>query len=180
MTQRILTIDLGKSEKWVGIRGYEDYEANEYGVIRKAVASNQKKAGDILSQFLRKNGYYQVILCKNGKRKRFLVHRLVALAFIGEQPTDLHEIAHLDGDRGNNHYSNLAWKTHKDNELDKVFHGTVLRGEMIVNAKLTSEQASEIKARLSLGDKHVLIAKDYGVHPSTISLIARNIYWRHA
>jgi hypothetical protein len=48
---------------------------------------------------------------------RFSVHRMVALTYIGEPPTPKHEIDHIDGNKGNNHYSNLRWCTHSENIL---------------------------------------------------------------
>lgn len=165
--------------EWSVIPGFGNYEINAFGVVRKVITSHHKNAGKPISYFVRKNGYSQIILAKNGLRKRFLVHRLVALVFIGEQPTELHEIAHIDGNPLNNHYKNLAWKTHKENELDKLRHGTVLRGEKVGNAKLTNQKVLEIKGRLISGEMQKVISKMYGVHVSTISLIARNKYWKH-
>lgn len=44
-------------------------------------------------------------------------HTLVALAHIGPPPTLKHEINHIDGNRMNNHRSNLEWVTHSQNHL---------------------------------------------------------------
>lgn len=168
-----------KNILWMPIPGFVNYDINQHGVIRKSLNSNHKNAGEIKSIFVRKNGYSQVILYKDGKKKRFLIHCLVALVFVGDKPTDDHEVAHLDGNRLNNFYKNLAWKTHKENELDKVIHGSILRGEDVGTAKLTNKNVLEIKKRLISGEKQADIAKDYLVHASTISLIHRNKFWRH-
>jgi hypothetical protein len=56
----------------------------------------------------RKNGYLQVILCKNGKIRNFRVHRLVAEAFI-PNPENLPQVDHLNGDRADNRVANLQW-----------------------------------------------------------------------
>lgn len=59
-------------------------------------------------------GYLIVGLCKDKKRKNWLVHRLVAEAFI-ENPQNYPEINHKDESPLNNKASNLEWCTHKYN-----------------------------------------------------------------
>lgn len=56
---------------------------------------------------------------KNGKRKYFLVHRLVALTFL-ENPFGLPEVDHLDADINNNCLENLRWVSAKENRQVRV------------------------------------------------------------
>ena len=58
---------------------------------------------------------YQIM--KNGYKKCAvgLVHRIVAEAFIGKAPNESDTINHKDGDKLNNHYSNLEWISHSEN-----------------------------------------------------------------
>jgi hypothetical protein len=51
------------------------------------------------------------------------VHRLVALAFIGE-PEPGQEVCHVDGDQMNPRVENLYWGSRSDNVNDAVGHGT--------------------------------------------------------
>lgn len=51
---------------------------------------------------------------KNGERKHFRVHRLVALAFI-PNPEGKPQVNHLDEDPTNNHIDNLEWATNQEN-----------------------------------------------------------------
>lgn len=44
-------------------------------------------------------------------------HTLVALKYIGQPPTPNHEIDHIDNNKANNHYTNLQWVTHSQNQL---------------------------------------------------------------
>jgi len=89
------------------IPGYENYEITPNGLIynikRKAWIKPNKA----------RLGYYTYTL--NGRHK--LVHRLVALTYLGPCPNDglKYEIDHIDENKGNNHYSNLQWITHADN-----------------------------------------------------------------
>lgn len=54
------------------------------------------------------HGYHTVRLCKNSTQKVFQVHRLVAEAYI-PNPEGLPLVRHIDGNRTNNHVSNLEW-----------------------------------------------------------------------
>ena len=59
-------------------------------------------------------GYYRITLYKNGKIKRYLIHRLVAEAFI-PNPDNLPCVNHLDEDKKNNCVSNLEWCSYEYN-----------------------------------------------------------------
>lgn len=59
-------------------------------------------------------GYLSVEFIKDGKRKRFKVHRLVAMEFI-PNPLNRTEINHIDGNKSNNSVENLEWSTRSDN-----------------------------------------------------------------
>ena len=57
------------------------------------------------------NGYMSVSLRKEGKQRRYYVHRLVASAFL-ENPENLREVNHKDENKSNNSIENLEWCTH--------------------------------------------------------------------
>ena len=59
-------------------------------------------------------GYYQIFLCKNGIKKRFSIHRLVALHYI-PNPENKSDVDHIDGDKTNNNVNNLRWTTNQEN-----------------------------------------------------------------
>ena len=60
------------------------------------------------------HGYLRVNLWKNGKMKHFVVHRLVAEAYI-PNPENLPQVDHIDGNKMHNYLNNLQWITNKDN-----------------------------------------------------------------
>ena len=59
-------------------------------------------------------GYLGIMLRLNNKSKRFLIHRLVALTFIPNLKNK-RTINHDDGNKENNHVSNLSWMTYSEN-----------------------------------------------------------------
>jgi hypothetical protein len=64
-------------------------------------------------------GYYQVVLSKNGFTKTYSLHRLVAMCFI-PNPDNKPQVNHKDGNKFNNHYTNLEWVTAKENLIHSV------------------------------------------------------------
>lgn len=95
-------------EIWKDIPGYEGlYQASNLGRIRSLIR-NKILIGGI------KNGYREVILCKNGKRKYMLVHRLIAQTFL-ENKKNKPQINHIDGNKHNNNVNNLEWCTRSEN-----------------------------------------------------------------
>ena len=96
---------------WKSIQGYEHlYEVSTQGEIRA------KKTQKILKPFLRNGGYKTVTLCKNGIKKHYAIHRLVALAFI-PNPNNKPMVNHIDGCKLTNTTCNLEWVTCSENHL---------------------------------------------------------------
>lgn len=104
------------NEVWKDVVGYEgSYMVSNLGRVK----SLSKKHGfvfkkeRIINQF-DGNGYCRIKLNKDGKSRKFFVHRLVAEAFIGDKG-DKQEIDHIDTDRRNDCSENLRWCTKKEN-----------------------------------------------------------------
>ena len=103
-------------EEWRDIVGYEGfYQVSNLGNVRSFAHYQGKwdkvytrKNPFMLRQTPDKEGYFAVILSNHGVAKRFLVHRLVAIAFI-ENPKNLPLINHKDENPANNHVDNLEW-----------------------------------------------------------------------
>ena len=130
------------------------YKVSNLGRILSLNYRNTGKADLMNPSENRKDGYLQVILCKNEKRKKCYVHRLVGETFL-PNPENLPEVNHKDEDKTNNFVflnedgsvdkekSNLEWKTHRDN----CNHGT--RNERMRKA-LTNGKCSKRVLQLSL------------------------------
>jgi hypothetical protein len=109
---------------------------------------------------------HQVML---GRDAHAYVHQLVCAAFHGPRPSDLHEVAHLDGDATNNRPGNLAWKTKIENQLDRIEHGTSNRGSQHGLHKLTEANVTEMRRLRREGWLQHQLADRYGVNQTTIS-----------
>jgi len=113
-------------EIWRDIEGYEGlYQVSNYGRVRsldrttfansrwgKVRSMNFK--GRIIKQFVGKNGYMKVSLCKDGKVHSKDIHRLVYEAFIGEIVEEM-QVNHIDENKTNNKVENLNLLTPKEN-----------------------------------------------------------------
>jgi hypothetical protein len=103
-----------------------------------------KQPGKILSQCQYSHGYACVAQMVGGKRKKYLVHRLVAKAFVPGHFEGA-SVDHLDGNKLNNRPENLEWVTLSENTRRQWENGLVdLRGERHPSAKLTDLQSHAI------------------------------------
>lgn len=124
---------------------------------------------------LKRGGYLAVSLWTGNRGKTRPVHQLVTEAFHGARPSRKHDAAHVDGDKWNNHHSNLRWSTRAENEADKVRHGKSNRGERNGHARLSDAQAREIRDRANRGENQGALAIEFGVTQSAISNIKRGV-----
>lgn len=84
------------------------YEVSKTGKVRNA------KTKKLLKPFVNHNKYLRVTLHIDGRQKKYMVHVLVAKAFI-DNPNNLSDVNHKDNNRKNNHVKNLEWVSHSDN-----------------------------------------------------------------
>lgn len=162
---------------WCSIPGFDGYQVNTDGRVRTTVDRRYLRAFDEVRQSQSTNGYIGAYL--NGRRVS--VHRLVCLAFHGLPPSDLHEVAHKNGDRTDNRPENLRWATRSENALERREHGvTGPRGEMQGRSVLKNQEVCAIRNLLKAGKlSQSEIAAAFGVARTTISSIGTNRNWRH-
>ncbi len=116
-----------KLYKMVKIKDFEDYFITEDGdVISFKKYGN--KSWRKLKPRIQKNGYVFVILSKNGKHFKKIIHRLVSLAFL-PNPENKPQVNHIDGNKLNNHYTNLEWITASENILHAWNNGLKICSE---------------------------------------------------
>lgn len=123
------------------IKGYENYEVTCSGDVLNS------KTGRVLKPAKGTGGYLFVSLSKNGKEKPFLIHRLVAEAFI-PNPLNLPQVNHRDEDKTNNTVDNLEWCTAEYN----TNYGTAIerRAKKQINTKQKSKTVLQLKKDGSL------------------------------
>ena len=91
------------------IKEYPLYSVSTEGRIRK------NSNGKIMTPSKKPNGYMSInLFMHDGRRKKELVHRLVALTFLNNEK-HLPEVNHIDGIRDNNCLDNLEWVTRAEN-----------------------------------------------------------------
>ena len=114
-------------EIWKDIEGYEGiYQVSNFGRVRSldryytkphprnGVPTQYRKKGQIIKTFAGRNGYIGTVLKFEHKQKNFMVHRLVAKAFVPGY-FDGADVNHKDCNRQNNRADNLEWMTRRDN-----------------------------------------------------------------
>lgn len=104
-------------EIWKDIKEYEGlYQVSNWGKVKSIdrVINNHFYKSKIIKPCDNGIGYCQIKLCKNGKYKRFYLHRLVAQAFLENYNPTL-EVNHINHNKKDNNINNLELVSHLDN-----------------------------------------------------------------
>lgn len=165
-------------EEWKDLEflGFPAYEVSSLGRIRSLNHMNTGKI-QLKTPSKRYDGYLQVQLADNGYKKQFLLHRLVALAFI---PTieGKTEVNHKDFNRENCQVENLEWCSRSENEQHKIPRVSGANGS---NAKLTWDEVNQIRAEYkwhSEKNNMYALARKFGRSVNCIRNILQNKTWK--
>ena len=117
-------------EIWKPVVGYEGvYEVSSFGRIRsldritsyisrtregKEYTTTHTHKGKLMKQHNNQFGYKVIALRKDGKYRTYMVHRLVADAFLSN-PNNYPVVNHKDENKQNNCVENLEWCTQQYN-----------------------------------------------------------------
>ena len=164
------------------IKGYEGlYSITEDG---KVFTHYQNK---YMKTFINNSGYEVASLVKDGKKKKHLVHRLVAETYLGDGKGK--EVNHINFIKTDNNVNNLEWVTRKENIRHNIEHGNF-------NVEIAQKKAKEVNkrkvAQYTLDGKLVAVfnsqkeaGEKTGSSPSKISLVVNgkrethnNFIWR--
>ena len=133
------------------------------------------RSDKFLSQSKNKRGYLHVTFTKDGKRYDYRVNRLVAMTFL-DNPNNLPQVNHIDGNKLNNNVSNLEWCTNEYNMQHAVENNLRPNGESCFLSKLKEEDVKDIlKSKFSTSS----LAKKFNVNYSTIKSITNRFTWKH-
>lgn len=168
--------------KMLPIYGYPQYLISEDGVVwsiknnrpisqYKTVSSDTTKRGE---------GYLRVELNKNGKGKKYFVHRLVAETFIDKPSPDATFVNHIDGNKSNNCVSNLEWVTHRQNVDHAVSTGLQPRGESIGTSLYSEDTIHDACRYIQQGNLSLQDISDItGLNYYTVSDLKNKRSWKH-
>lgn len=165
---------------------YKKFYMEEYGYLLVGEDGDIiSKTGKHLHVYTSKDGYKYIkvtLVCRKDdfRQKAMRVHRLVALCYV-ENPYNYNEINHIDGNKNNNHYSNLEWCTHKQN-MEHCFRLGLRRnpiGSKNVKAKLKEEQVLKIRKLYANGVKTKKLMEMFNVSKGIINDITARRTWKH-
>ena len=112
------------------IKGFEGiYQISNYGDVKRLAREvTRKKQGNfyvdekIIKSHVTPKGYLRIQLSNNGKRSSHFIHRLVAEAFL-PNPDNKPQVNHKDGNKTNNHVTNLEWCDNSENQIHAYENG---------------------------------------------------------
>lgn len=137
---------------------FKDLPVNLNGFETKYKVTNDGRIyseylGDFLKTFYSRGGYVRVKLNYGDRSKKFMVHRLVAMAFI-PNPDNKPVVDHINRNRTDNRVENLQWVTQQENTMLAVERGS--KDTMLY--RFTNSKTGEI---LEFSNRHKML-KHFG------------------
>lgn len=176
-------LELG--EKFKAVEGFEEtYEISNYGTVKRLASGKKGAKHNTVIGYpqgsLTKKGYraYKLYNLKGDKLQSIPAHRLVAKAFL-PNPDNLPQVNHIDGDKLNNHVSNLEWCSNRFN-YDHAVSNCLIdnRGEKSGQNKYPEtiiRLAHKTKGEMSASK----FAARYGLSTSYTKSIRGGYRWKH-
>lgn len=143
-------------EEWRSVKGYEGrYEVSNFGRVKSTADGTEQ----IMRQmYVRKTQRLRIGLWKDGGKKKYFVHRLVAMAFcIGYKDTLV--VNHKNENPSDNRADNLEWITARENffygtRIDRIGKAKGKRvRQLTMDGKVVAEYTSSVKAAQAIGKK---------------------------
>jgi HNH endonuclease/NUMOD4 motif len=159
------------------------YDISSIGKVRRLVGGTGTFVGKILKPFSQSTGYLRVWLYANCKRQEFLVHKLVAEAFLGPRPKGK-EINHKNGIKTDNRAENLEYVTRGENVRHAFRLGLYsqepphYRGEDHPRHRITEKRVNLIRSLWPTVSQRAL-ARRFGVSQRTVLDILKWRTWTH-
>lgn len=160
-------------EQWKDIKDYKGlYQVSNFGRIKsveKVLVDGRHRKERILKPTKQSNGYYGVMLSNNTIKKRYLVHRIVAEAFL-DNPDNLPQVNHKNEIKTDNRVENLEWC----DGFYNIHYGTAIQriSKPVYQYTLDGEFVKEWQSAHE-------IERQLGYHSSAISKVCRGIKNKH-
>lgn len=178
-----MNFNTNNMEIWRDIKGYEGlYQVSNEGRVKALEKtwvsgnnSTKHKKETIIKCYTDNHGYLHLTLSKNGKSKKYLLHRLVADTFI-DNPNEYTVVHHKDHNKQNNCLVNLEWvdeDVHRNihnKEKSELYKGIIPKG----NPPKTVYQYTKDKILISIYASSSEAARQTGFSQSCISTHCRD------
>lgn len=177
-------------EEWRDVVGFyaDRYEISSKGNLRtKPYLKKTRNMGGPIAYWTKSivikpanaEGYWQVVLSKDKKRKTIKLHILVAQAFI-PNPDNKPQVNHKDSLRSNNCVENLEWATAQENVQHSYDSGSNSNAGDLHPRRVMSEAiVREMRNLKALGKKIADIARHYGLKYHTVQKAISGKNWGH-
>jgi hypothetical protein len=173
-------------EIWKDIQGFEGkYQISSFGRVKSLARVLMRSNGAemtikerIIKTCKNPQGYVHAVLQNGKKTKHMSVHRLVCISFL-PNPCNKEQVNHIDGNKENNHISNLEWATRSENERHAHQIGLKYsKGESHSQSKLTESDVFEIR-KLKGVYTGLHVANMFNVSMGLIYNIWAGRLWKH-
>jgi hypothetical protein len=137
--------------------------------------------GKELSTSLTNKGYKTFRSSVNNVRKHISIHRAVATLYV-PNPDNLPQVNHIDGNKLNNHYTNLEWMSNRKNKDHALENGLYAKGVDMPNHIFTEDDIKYIRENYKYKDSEfgtTGLAKKFNTNGSRIWKIVNNKVWKH-
>lgn len=171
--KELLHFEALPDENWRPIEGCKYDFVSDHGRVISTCHNNIR----IRKQYDNSWGYLYCNIKGPSGHKKDAIHRLVICAFGINQPKYT-EVSHLDGNKYNNHISNLIWETHEANTGRRLGHG--VEGRKKGKSNMPTDQVIEIRDLYDSGGfTQNELAEIYDVHFRTIFRIVHKLTYKY-
>ncbi len=171
-------------ELWYDIPSLPGYQfSSEFRVRKHQKATWKRKLKNPKWRIVRlslSSRYLSFIFWNQERKRKVYLHRVIAELAYGFNGVGQESIVrHIDDNKLNNHLSNIAIGTSKDNSRDAHRNGRTPQGSRHWKARFTESDIREMRSRHLAGQIQAKIARDFKAPHSLVSLILRRLLWKH-